>query len=177
MIPVAAAEFAAVLAGGPLREAPVTLGLGRELSFVDGPAREVVVHLGAGESLQYLRDVTQRILALEDEWLLLPRRGHPASLGLMPEEIPASAIRFEVSEQTDLSLYLCTRSMDLGSASADLYVLSGSGTILVTWDHHTTDEGLRIGLQRISDASRLLATLNDLGAELEVFNAARKEPR
>jgi hypothetical protein len=175
MTPVPAGEFEAVLAGGRLREAPANVGIGRELSFAAGPARQVVVHFGAEDSEQYLRDVTNRILALEDEWLLVPRRGTAGSLDLLPKESSASAIRFEASERSDLSLYLCTRSMDLRSASADLYAVAASGTILVTWDHHTAGEGLSIGLQRISDASRLISALNDCGAELEVFYAASEE--
>jgi hypothetical protein len=125
MTPVMTGEFEAVLAGGALQEAPAELGIGRELSFVDGPAREVVVHFGADESLQYLRDVTNRILALEAEWLLAPRRGAVASLGLLPEETSARAIRFEAAEHGALSHFLCTRPMELGCTSVDLYVVSG----------------------------------------------------
>jgi hypothetical protein len=40
---------------------------------------------------------------------------------------------------------------------------------LVTWDHHTADEGLDVRLQSVAEASRLLVSLNDFGAELEVF--------
>jgi hypothetical protein len=132
MTPVMTGEFEAILAGGALQEAPAELGTGRELSFIDGPAREVVVHFGADESLQYLRDVTNRILALEAEWLLAPRRGAVASLGLLPEETSARAIRFEAAEHGALSHFLCTRPMELGCTSVDLYAVSGSGTILIT---------------------------------------------
>ena len=177
MTPVSPGEFEAVLAGGPLREAPAHVGIGRQLSFVPGPAREVVVHFGTDDSEQYLQEVTSRILALEDKWLLVPRRGMADSLGLLPKGSSASAICFEASERGDLSRYLCTRPMDLRSASADLYAVAASGTILVTWDHHTAAEGLSIGLQRVSDAGRLLSALNDLGAELEVFCAAGREQR
>jgi hypothetical protein len=173
MTPVMTDQFEALLARGGLQEARPVVGIGRELSFVDGPARQLVVHFGAEEPVQYLRDVTDRILALESEWLLVARWGTVASLGLLPEETRAPrAICFESSEQADLSHFLCTRPMEFGCTSVDLYALSSSGNILVTWDHHTASEGLGIGLRHSADASRLLSSLNDLGAEMEVFYVA-----
>ena len=59
--------------------------------------------------------------------------------------------------------------MHLGATSADLYSLGASGKALVTWDHHATDEGLRIELRQVDDSNRVLISLNELGAELEVF--------
>jgi hypothetical protein len=47
--------------------------------------------------------------------------------------------------------------------------LGGRGDALVTWDHHTADEGLSVQFNSIADASRLLVSLNEFGAELEVF--------
>jgi hypothetical protein len=48
--------------------------------------------------------------------------------------------------------------------------VSHSGNILVTWDHHTAVEGLSIQFRRVPDA-KLLGSLNDLGAELDLFYA------
>ena len=59
--------------------------------------------------------------------------------------------------------------MSFDSPGIDLYVLSKNGNVLITWDHHTADEGLRIELHSISDASRLLVSLNELGAELDLY--------
>lgn len=180
MTAITADEFKAVLDRGALREAQAHLGIGRALSFADGPARQVVVHFGADDSEQYLRDVTDRILSLEDEWLLAPRHGAVAALGLLGGETDAAAVRFTVAERERLSEYLCTRSVDVGTVSADLYAVSDSGSILVTWDHHTAEEGLNIDLRRIRDATRLLGALNDLGTELDLFFAGAqsdaKEP-
>jgi hypothetical protein len=89
-------------------------------------------------------------------------------LGLLSDE-DAVAIRFEIDERGVFSKFLCTRSLDLGAVSADLYALAGSGSVLVTWDHHTAAEGLSIQLLRVPDAGRLLTTLNELGTELEFF--------
>jgi hypothetical protein len=169
MIGVTAAAFQQVLARGSLREAAPGTGFGRELTFRDRPAREIVVHFGERDSAQYMRDVTERILALDDAWLLLPRHGAVASLELLHGDAEAAAIRFGPAERSTLAEYLCTRPMSLSEVSADLYAVSDSGRILLTWDHHTADEGLSIQLHDVADATRLLGALNELGAELELF--------
>jgi hypothetical protein len=63
--------------------------------------------------------------------------------------------------------------MDIGAISCDLYALSGSGKTLLTWDHHTEDDGLCVQLQRVSDATALLTYLNEFGAELNLFYAEK----
>jgi hypothetical protein len=55
----------------------------------------------------------------------------------------------------------------------DLYVISGSGNTLITWDHHTASEGLGIQLRDKADTGRLLVALNDLGAELDLIGRER----
>ena len=136
MIGITTSAFRDVLARGSLREAEPGLGLGRELTFRDGPEREIVVHFGAADSAQYVRDVTDTILALEDSWLLLPRHGALGSLGILDGDDNAAAIRFQAPELSTLADYLCTRPMSLSEVSADLYAVADPGTILLTWDHH-----------------------------------------
>ena len=173
MTAITAAEFEKGCARGSLHEAEPARGIGRELTYRDGPARQVVVHFGADDSEQYVRDVTDRILALEDAWLLVPRHGSVGDLGLLHDPSDAAAIRFAAAERADLAHYLCTRPVGLDAVSADLYALSESATILLTWDHHTADEGLSVQFQHVSDATKLLATLNELGTELELFYVDR----
>jgi len=62
------------------------------------------------------------------------------------------------------------RDMDIGSVSSDLYVVSGDGTVIITWDHHTQTKGLRIDCA-VSESSKLLAEMNNMGAEMEVFHS------
>jgi hypothetical protein len=162
-------ELRALLARGSLREADPSLGIGRELSFIEGPARTIVVHFGSEDSEQYRRDVTDRILALEDSWLLVPRHAAVGSLGILAGDTDAAAIRFDGDERASLSNYLCTRAVDIAAVSADLYAVSASGSVLLTWDHHTAEEGLDLQFRRVPDAGRVLGALNDLGAELELF--------
>jgi hypothetical protein len=59
--------------------------------------------------------------------------------------------------------------MAMGSVSQDIYLVGGDGNVLVTWDHHTENEGLRVELRDVKQSSTLLADLNKFGVELEVF--------
>ena len=46
----------------------------------------------------------------------------------------------------------------------------------MTWDRHTTDEGLSVQLCRVDDSNRLLLSLNEIGTEMEVF-AHQNDPQ
>ena len=80
---------------------------------------------------------------------------------------------FKPPDRQKLVEYLCTRPMDIGGFSADLYVLSTRGNVLLTWDHHTASEGVTIELCEVSQATQLLVALNELSAELDVYYANR----
>jgi len=147
------------------------LHIGRELSYQPPPLRTVVVHFAEQDTEQYLYAAVLRILELADEWLLMPRYGFASDLGLLKSSSDMAAISFGSFEKTQLASYLCGREMEIGAVSTDLYILSATGHILVVWDHHTADEGIKIQLCCIDDASRLLVALNELGAELELYYA------
>jgi hypothetical protein len=142
---------------------------GRVLTYRDQPLRTVVIYVGDKISREHVSRLVSVLLSSSDSWLLIPRRGSASKLGLPSIPPEAEAILFRATELDDLCAYLCTRDMDLGSPSCDLYLVSGSGTIFVTWDHHTSDEGLDANLWDIDESSRLLARLNTIGAELELF--------
>ena len=129
----------------------------------------MVVQLAHAEAPEYARSVMSRILELSDEWLLLPRYGSVSDLELLPFHPDMMGVSFAHNERPALVEYLGTRPTDAGSSSADLYVLSGDGDTLVTWDHHTAEEGLSVELQSVVDSTRLLVSLNELGAEMEVY--------
>src|SRR5688572_28018349 len=117
MMAVGADECRAVLARGSVREADPHLGLGRELAFVDGPARTIVVYFGAGDAERYRSEVTDRILALDDSWLLVPRHATVASLGIVAADPDAAALRFADSERASLGRALMTEG-DLAAIGA-----------------------------------------------------------
>ena len=149
--------------------ADVSRGIGQQLTYRTNPHRTIVIHLVETHTLEYCIDVVSRVLASDDEWLLIPRYGSVRELDLIDEAGNAEAVSFTAAESDAMARYLCTRSTALSSSSADLYVLGGRGDILITWDHHSADEGISIQLQSVSDAGRLLVSLNELGVELELF--------
>jgi hypothetical protein len=92
-----------------------------------------------------------------------------SQLGLTASRPGLAAVSFSAGDRESLCKYLRTREMTLSSASADLYAVAGNGNTILTWDHHTADEGLVIQLRDISETSRLLAELKTLGTEFEVL--------
>jgi hypothetical protein len=104
--------------------------------------------------------------------MLITRYGSIADLGLLSGAADAEALSFAADERTALATYLCRRSTGLSAVSADLYVAGRRGQALVTWDHHSADEGISMELQSVTDAGRLLVSLNELGVELELFYSA-----
>jgi hypothetical protein len=169
MQPLSFEEVDRILLSAAIGVASPSLGIGRELKFHQCPRRIVVVRFADEESLEYLLAVTSRVLELDKKWVLLTRYGSAADLELYPSKLPLGGIAFDGSAKGELAEYLCTRATNAGSTEADLYVLSGKGTALLTWDHHTAQDGLHVEFQSVSDATRLLVSLNQLGAELEVY--------
>lgn len=171
MKPVSEAKLADVFTRGQI-ERTARAGVGRELRYRDNPHRLIVIHLADTDSVSYCIDVMSRILDLDEEWVLVTRYGSVADLGLRDGVEDAKGLSFPSAERNQLATYLCSRSIDLASVSADLYVLSSTGQVMVTWDHHSADEGIQVGLQSVEDAGRLLTMLNQLGVELELFYCA-----
>jgi hypothetical protein len=169
MEPVTATRLHAMLARAEIDVAADTARVGKELSYRSGPRRTIVIHLGDTDSREYCVELMTRVLEADDTWVLLTRYGSVAGLGLITGVENAEALEFATSERAALAQYLCSRSTRLDSISADLYVLGRSGEVLLTWDHHSADEGISVELQSVATSGRLLAALNDLGAELEVF--------
>jgi hypothetical protein len=144
------------------------LGIGRELSYRPSPLRVVVIHFGDSDSPDYVARILSIVLSTRESWLLIPRHGPASGLGIS-DVLEAEALAFGPSERERLCAYLCERDTSLSSVSADLYVLSANGDAMITWDHHTADEGLGIDLRDVNTTSRLLADLNSAGVELELF--------
>jgi hypothetical protein len=144
-------------------------GIGRELTYRPPSLRAVVIHFGDADPPEYVTRVLSIVLSTRESWLLIPRRGPASGLGISDVGLEAEAFAFAASERGRLCTYLCERDTSLSSVSADLYALSGDGDVLITWDHHTADEGLGIDLRDVNTTSRLLADLNSVGVELELF--------
>jgi hypothetical protein len=160
-------ENAAIAAASPESR------IGRELRYHLPAPRTVVIHFGGEESADYISQIISILLSSEESWLLLARYGPAARLGDLTKQPEAQALVFGPSERDRLCMYLCTRDMAMGSVSQDVYLVGADGNVLARWDHHTADEGLTVDLRDVKQASRLLADLNMIGAELEVFYTDR----
>lgn len=156
-------EKAAIVAAGP------ELRIGRELRYHPTARRTVVIHFGPKDSTGYVSGVVSILLSSEESWLLVARYGPAFRLGALTIQPDAEALVFDASERERLCAYLCTRDMAMGSVSQDIYLLGADGNVLVIWDHHTEDEGLRVEMRDAKQSSALLSDLNTFGAELEVF--------
>jgi hypothetical protein len=169
MTPLSEKEFRLVCDRGGVTRAAPDLKIGRELSLGGAPLRQLVVYIGDKVSDSYREAVTNAVFSVESGWLLFPRYGNIGDLGLLDVESEGAAIRFSEGELASLSTYLRSRPVAPWRSTADLYVLSESGQILMTWDHHSYDEGLSICFRQVPTATKVLGELNELGAELEVF--------
>jgi hypothetical protein len=169
MEPIAETGLRELLARAHLHPANPSAGIGRELSYRPAARRTIVIHLAETDPLEYRVELMSRVLEIDDGWVLVTRYGTIGGLGLMAGVDDAEGLSFAAGERHTLGTYLCTRPTDLASISADLYVLGNRGDTLLTWDHHSADEGISVDLQSVTDAGRLLVSLNELGAELELF--------
>jgi hypothetical protein len=98
------------------------------------------------------------ILILEPQWILVNRHGvfrarqfsendGDSLLGLMVESYP------KISREGD-----------------DQYLMVKDGKILISYDHHMFDNGLALYTNDVQVTSVILARLNELGAEVELFS-------
>src|ERR1041384_2696126 len=143
-----------LLATAGVNAADPALGIGRELAFARPPTRTVIGHVGEGS--HYRAKAVSIRPSCDGSWCLIPRYGSAGTLALVETTADIAGVSFAPSEHSILERYLCERSVHPGATSADLYCLGASGHVLVTWDHHTADEGLTVQLRRVADANRLL---------------------
>jgi hypothetical protein len=92
------------------------------------------------------------------------------ALGLVEVNAESVAVEFSRDERQLLAEYLVTRPMVFGVPGLDLYAVASEGQALLTWDHHTQQDGLCVQLQRVQDATTLVAALCSFGSELAVFS-------
>ena len=116
----------------------------------------------------YLAQILAAIFSSEAAWVLVPRYGDAGQCGLVTPRADLAAIRVESEDTPALIAFLLAEPAG-ASRDRDIYLLGDSGTALVTWDHHTQQDGLCLQFSDISRSSRALVLLNELGAEFDVF--------
>jgi hypothetical protein len=167
---VAAREFEQALRDGGLVKSDPEVGIGRQLHYPKGPARTVVVQFLDGDPTAYRSGVAKRVLDIADTWFLFPRYGALPDFGLLDVNDQSVAVEFGPDARALLAEYLATRPMEFGKSGLDLYAVTKEGQVLVTWDHHTEQDGLCVQLLRVDEATKLVASLCSFGSELAVFS-------
>lgn len=128
--------------------------------------RYLKVWVGEGYTPAFVAEILSLVLQLDTSWLLLPRFGDASELGFAEVGEGARAIAFDVPDYPFLADYLSTYP-HARAVYSDLWLVGGTGNVLFSWDHHAAPDGLDVSLRLVADASRLLVSLNELGAEIE----------
>lgn len=82
-----------------------------------------------------------------------------------------AAVQFEKVDRDRLFEELgSTQAIGL-SGRSDLYLISEDGKTLLTWDHHTNDEGLVVQFNDVERSNEVLMDLNQVGTEMDLFFA------
>ena len=166
-------ELAAFLVEAQIHRADPNLRIGRQLTYAADPLRVVVVHFGESESPEYIEGIFRNVLAIDESWFITPRYGSVSDFGIAEVQHDAAAILAVRVDAERLITFLYNRFEALQTMEGnDLYLVAGTGQILVTYDHHSPDEGLAIHLNDIAKTSQLLVILNEMGAEMELFSTS-----
>lgn len=152
-------EFAQLCKRSGIAIAAAHLGIGRELSYQNGPARTIVVHIAESDFPDTFERTLRAVLPIERNYLLARRHGD------------GPARQYETSEYPGLIERLVLRPPWLNIPNDDLYLLGGSGEILLVYDHHMSD-GLPIFLSSTRKTGLALTLLNEEGPELELYSRA-----
>lgn len=164
-------EFFEFCAKSKIEIADSNLNIGQYLSFKDSPWRTLVVYAIRNDIPTYLQELFLTILETESSWLLCPRYRYHGGLNHHGNQYHDEILSFDCSELNSLRDILVdyweARNFCYGD---DLYIISESGDILISYDHHLEDTGLIIFLNDIEKTGKLLVVLNTLGAEIQLYS-------
>ena len=138
-------------------------GIGRHLAYEPPAKRTFVIQLAEDNLDEDALTALRCMLRASDEWLLLERyASHTSS--------DCAAERFTGDEYDTLLTRLGSVESVRpdGIGVGDIYLLSGDGKALVTWDHHTWSEGLSIQFNEVGKSAAVLASLNEAGTEMDI---------
>jgi hypothetical protein len=134
------------------------LNIGRELSYRGSPLRTVVIRFIESDFPNTVKESLAAILQLDTSWVLFCRYGELRAKEFVKSDIP------QILE------YLVERYPTVDREGDDIYLLAKSGKLYISFDHDLLGSGLPVSLADIPLAGMLLAQLNELGAEVELFS-------
>ena len=134
------------------------LGIGLELTYRDDPARTIVVYFLESDFPETWKMTMGAVLQLKPQWLLVSRYG------------PIDARQFEEEELSNLLDFLVEIQTKVSKESDDKYLISKDGKVLISYDHHMFEDGLAIYTNDVPFTSAVLCSLNELGAEIQLFS-------
>jgi hypothetical protein len=146
-------------------------GIGLVPQFHHGPRRIVTVSVGEPGN-EYVHEMAGLILGLCDTWILIPRYSRSSGIGFADPGPSAVAVAFSRSDLASLAQHLSAFRHPQAIYS-DLWLLSGSGKILLRWTHHVYSDGLDVEFVAAPDAGQLLVSLNEAGAEFQFVSNIR----
>lgn len=151
-------ELSKIFKGAGMSTADPGLDMGLDLSFRKGPARVMVVYFDESDFPGLFRKTLEQIFSIEPCWLLIQREGS------------GQVLAFERPEFPDLIDRMNSHLPQLTHVGEDWYLMAKSGEVLVSFDHHLSEDGLTLSLSNVAKAGTLLQSLNEIGAELELFS-------
>lgn len=169
MNPICREEFTNFLEKSEISLAPEERNTGSELISTSHNKRIVVVYLPSDESDEYIKNILDILFSLENEWVVFPRFGSLENMIGVRELIDAHAVRVGPNDIKELIDRMVSIQRNHSVIENDPYALSGSGEIIVPWDHHIFSGGLGLFFSSIKKSTEFISKLNELGAEFDVI--------
>src|ERR1700687_5719959 len=102
MEPITNEEVQEIFSCSSIEVADSSLGIGRQLTYVNPPLRTVVFQTVKSDQLEYISGAIALILEIEEEWLLIARYGSASSLQLIEAKEDFAAILFKNPDKSIL---------------------------------------------------------------------------
>lgn len=162
MKPVSQKMLMGLLDKAAIAMVPPELGIGRQLTYEPSAKRTFVIQFEESHSAEEVQVALAIILSSCEGWTLVERHARDI-------QAERSAVQYGHNDQDRLV-------EDLGSIQAigpqgrsDLYRISNDGKTMVTWDHHTSNEGLVVQFNDVGRSNEVLMDLNRVGTEMDLF--------
>jgi hypothetical protein len=134
------------------------LSIGRELTYSNALKRTVVVLFVDSDFPAIVRATLAAVCEIRDEWVWVNRFGE------------GTGIKYSINKRPDLINKLVDTWPQLHCIQDDIFLVSGDGKALLSFNHHILDNGMPIFFSNIEKAGLLLSRLNAIGAEFEVYS-------